>query len=527
MSNPLLDIDVKLEFARRLKGGVIIEVQEDIHAKIAQRSGARAVMPVAFSDEKETSETIPDQELIAIICDAVALPVFAKIQVGHTMQAKIAEHFGVSFIDESDNVDDGEAGGAECMDKTKFETPFCSGVKNLGDIVNALVKGAALVRLYTDELGCPKDPLVNLVKLEKIPVPIFASGFIGTPANAAELMSKGFDGVIIDRNQKLKAAIINKLKKGVIFEVGNEEHALIAQRAGARAVMPIADSGDSVKRMPDPKTVKAIFDAVAIPTIGRVRVGHIIEAQIMEKAGADIIDESEMYGKGDKRVKLCIDKSKLYGPCFFTAFNLGEVAKAIRTGASAIRITAEDPNGSNGNAVQIVQIRNQIIKQLKRLQDLVEKKSKLNPADPANKKKIKEVDYDIGEIVGDYKKEKDFMIKLAVAGKITLPVFASNFVATPADVALIMQHGFDGVFVTEEVFENHMSSLRYANALVHAVAKYDDPVALAQISEDLGRNAYGGGGRRKRRKRRAGGGDKSDKAETKPIQASGPITILD
>ncbi|KAJ1877248.1 Pyridoxal 5'-phosphate synthase subunit snz1 [Coemansia sp. RSA 1722] len=328
-------------------------------------------------------------------------------------------------------------------------------------------------------------------------------------------------------DQKLKAAIINKLKKGVIFEVGNEEHALIAQRAGARAVMPVADSGDSVKRMPDPKTVKAIFDAVAIPTIGRVRVGHIIEAQIMEKAGADIIDESEMYGKGDKRVKLCIDKSKLYGPCFFTAFNLGEVAKAIRTGASAIRITAEDPNGSNGNAVQIVQIRNQIIKQLKKLQDLVEKKSKLNPADPANKKKTKEVDYDIGEIVGDYKKEKDFMIKLAVAGKITLPMFASNFVATPADVALIMQHGFDGVFVTEEVFENHMSSLRYANALVHAVAKYDDPVALAQISEDLGRNAYGGGGRRKRRKRRARGGDKSDKAETKPIQASGPITILD
>ncbi|KAJ2231584.1 Pyridoxal 5'-phosphate synthase subunit snz1, partial [Coemansia sp. RSA 485] len=471
-------IDVKLEFARRLTGGVIIEVQEDIHAKIAQRSGARAVMPVAFSDEKETSETIPDQELIAIICDAVALPVFAKIQVGHTMQAKIAEHFGVSFIDESDNVDDGEAGGAECMDKTKFETPFCSGVKNLGDIVNAIVKGAALVRLYTDD-------------------------------------------------QKLKAAIINKLKKGVIFEVGNEEHALIAQRAGARAVVPVADSGDSVKRMPDPKTVKAIFDAVAIPTIGRVRVGHIIEAQIMEKAGADIIDESEMYGKDVKRVKLCIDKSKLYGPCFFTAFNLGEVAKAIRTGASAIRITAEDPNGSNGNAVQIVQIRNQIIKQLKKLQDLVEKKSKLNPADPANKNKIKEVDYDIGEIVGDYKKEKDFMIKLAVAGKITLPVFASNFVATPADVALIMQHGFDGVFVTEEVFENHMSSLRYANALVHAVAKYDDPVALAQISEDLGRNAYGGGGKRKRRKRRAGGGDKSDKAETKPIQASGPITILD
>ncbi|KAJ2235622.1 hypothetical protein H4R99_007773 [Coemansia sp. RSA 1722] len=259
MSNPLLDIDVKLEFARRLTGGVIIEVQEDIHAKIAQRSGARAVMPVAFSDEKETSETIPDQELIAIICDAVALPVFAKIQVGHTMQAKIAEHFGVSFIDESDNVDDGEAGGAEWMDKTKFETPFCSGVKNLGDIVNALVKGAALVRLYTDgkntvftlgkaiqtinnqmknikeavdnnlpdstieelakELGCPKDPLVNLVKLKKIPIPIFASGFIGTPANAAELMSKGFDGVIIDRsvftNNNNPIALIRGICTGV------------------------------------------------------------------------------------------------------------------------------------------------------------------------------------------------------------------------------------------------------------------------------------------------------------------------
>ncbi|KAJ2599206.1 hypothetical protein GGF39_002331 [Coemansia sp. RSA 1721] len=302
---------------------------------------------------------------------------------------------------------------------------------------------------------------------------------------------------------KIKSIIINQLKKGVIFEVGNEEHALIAQRAGARAIMPIADSADSIKRMPDPKLIKAIYDTVAIPTIGRVRVGHIIEAQIMEKAGASIIDESEMYGTGSKRIKLCIDKTKLYGPSFFTAFNMGEVAKAIRTGASAIRITAEDPSGSNGNAVQIVQIHNKILKEIKAMQELINKKKALNPNDAEYKTKLEEVDSEIdGLVEDDYKKEKDFMIKLGAAGKITIPVFASNFVATPADVALVMQHGFDGVFITEEVFENHMSPLKYANALVHAVAKYNDPVALAQISEDLGRNAYGGGGKRKRRRRK-------------------------
>ncbi|KAJ1801783.1 Pyridoxal 5'-phosphate synthase subunit snz1, partial [Coemansia sp. RSA 2599] len=252
-------------------------------------------------------------------------------------------------------------------------------------------------------------------------------------------------------NPKMKARIISQLTKGVIFEVADEEQALIAQRAGGRAVMPAPDKSDSVKRMPDPKTIKAIIDAVAIPTIAQVRVGHIIEAQIMEVAGASIIDESQMYGKGAKRVKLCIDKDKLVVPTFFMAYCFGEVAKAIRTGASAIRITAEDPSGKNGSAIKTVNIYNSIKKDMKKLKDLVDKERALNPADPEYESKKKSITSDIDRAIGDYKKEKDVMIKLASLGKITLPVFASNFSATPADVALIMQSGFDGVFVTDDV----------------------------------------------------------------------------
>ncbi|KAJ1644617.1 hypothetical protein J3B02_005090 [Coemansia erecta] len=272
MSKTLLDINFKLEFAKKLVGGVIVDVENDVHAKIAQKSGARGVAPITILG-KDKVQTMPDLTLIANIYDAVAIPIFGKIQIGHTIEAHIMERAGASFVDENENVDK-PPDDIEHIDKTKFETPFSCGAKKLGDIVNAVAKGAAIIRLYEKEdanivsLGsklqkikdklkkvkeldqkqpddpeldkiveeekCPKDQLIKLAKLDKIPIPIFASGFFATPANGAELMKRGFDGVFI--NTKVFSNNDNPIAliRGICKAVANykDTEALIAASSG-------------------------------------------------------------------------------------------------------------------------------------------------------------------------------------------------------------------------------------------------------------------------------------------------------
>ena len=255
-------------------------------------------------------------------------------------------------------------------------------------------------------------------------------------------------------------------KGGVIMDVTNPEQARIAKEAGACAVMALErvpadirrDGG--VARMSDPKIIKAIKSAVNIPVMAKVRIGHFVEAQILEALEIDYIDESEVLTPADE--KYHIDKTKFKVPFVCGARNLGEALRRMAEGAAMIRTKGEAGTGNIVEAVRHLRTVNEGIASLKGLGKaaLVSQAKELGAP-------LELVEY------------------VAREGRLPVVNFAAGGVATPADAALMMQLGADGVFVGSGIFKSSNPAKR-ARAIVQAVAHYNDPAILAEVSADLG-----------------------------------------
>lgn len=270
---------------------------------------------------------------------------------------------------------------------------------------------------------------------------------------------------------ELNKNLAQMLKGGVIMDVTTPEEAVIAEKAGACAVMTLekvpADirKNGGVARMSDPKMIKEIQKAVSIPVMAKVRIGHFVEAQILESLEIDYIDESEVLTPADDRFH--IDKTKFQVPFVCGAKNLGEALRRIQEGASMIRTKGEPGTGDIIEAV----------KHMRRMNEEIRRISSVEESELYNIAKELGVPYELLKYVHKNKK---------------LPVvnFAAGGVATPADAALMMQLGCDGVFVGSGIFKSGDPAKRAA-AIVKAVTNFDNPKILAEVSEDLGEAMVG------------------------------------
>jgi pyridoxal 5'-phosphate synthase pdxS subunit len=270
---------------------------------------------------------------------------------------------------------------------------------------------------------------------------------------------------------ELNKNLAQMLKGGVIMDVSTPEQARIAEAAGAAAVMALeripADirAAGGVSRMSDPKMIKGIQAAVSIPVMAKVRIGHFVEAQILEALEIDYIDESEVLSPADD--KYHVDKTKFKVPFVCGAKNLGEALRRIAEGASMIRTKGEPGTGDVVQAVRHIRL---MMSEIRRLQSM--KEDELYHA-----AKELQVPLDLVQYVHDN-------------GKLPVVNFAAGGVATPADAALMMQLGAEGVFVGSGIFKSGNPAKR-AQAIVKAVTNYNDPKILAEISEDLGEAMVG------------------------------------
>ncbi|NMA94656.1 MAG: pyridoxal 5'-phosphate synthase lyase subunit PdxS [Clostridiales bacterium] len=275
----------------------------------------------------------------------------------------------------------------------------------------------------------------------------------------------------MDKIYGLDEKLYKQLKGGVIMDVTNKEQAKIAEAAGACSVMALeripADirAAGGISRMSDPKMIKEIQDTVSIPVMAKVRIGHFVEAQIIEAIGVDFIDESEVLSPADDRYH--IDKKNFKTPFVCGAKNLGEALRRINEGASMIRTKGEP---GTGDIIQAVTHMRKINKQIRELQSLREDEL-------YDYAKEMQVPYDLVALV-----HKD--------GRLPVLNFAAGGVATPADAALMMQLGAEGVFVGSGIFKSGDPAKR-AEAIVKAVANYKDAKILAELSEDLGEAMVG------------------------------------
>ena len=265
---------------------------------------------------------------------------------------------------------------------------------------------------------------------------------------------------------KLKKGLAEMLKGGVIMDVVNAEQAKIAEEAGAVAVMALervpADirAAGGVARMADPKIIKEIMKTVTIPVMAKARIGHFVEAQLLEALGVDYIDESEVLTPADENYH--IDKMNFKVPFVCGARNLGEALRRIGEGAAMIRTKGEP---GTGNIVEAVRHMRQVMDEIRRLKNMP-------------KEELMSKAKELGA---------PFELLQDVAQKAKLPVvnFAAGGIATPADAALMMQLGADGVFVGSGIFKSDNPKIR-AKAIVEATTHYDNPKIIAQVSEGLG-----------------------------------------
>lgn len=270
--------------------------------------------------------------------------------------------------------------------------------------------------------------------------------------------------------------IVNKglaqmLKGGVIMDVTTPEQARIAEKAGACAVMALeripADirAAGGISRMSDPKMIKGIQDAVSIPVMAKCRIGHFVEAQILEAIEIDYIDESEVLTPADDIYH--IDKTKFKVPFVCGARDLGEALRRISEGASMIRTKGEP---GTGDVVQAV-------RHLRKIQSQIRKVVSLSEDELYEEAKNLQVPYDL-------------ILSVHNNGKLPVVNFAAGGVATPADAALMMQLGAEGVFVGSGIFKSGDPEKR-ASAIVQAVTNYTDAKLIATLSEDLGEAMVG------------------------------------
>ncbi len=270
----------------------------------------------------------------------------------------------------------------------------------------------------------------------------------------------------MEDRQQLNRNLAQMLKGGVIMDVTTPEQAKIAEDAGACAVMALeripADirAAGGVARMSDPKMIKGIQQAVSIPVMAKCRIGHIAEAQILQAIQIDYIDESEVLSPADNVYH--IDKTKFKVPFVCGAKNLSEALRRIAEGATMIRTKGEP---GTGDVVQAVSHMRLMQSEIRRLAGMAE--DELFEA-----AKQLQAPYDLVRYVHDH-------------GKLPVVNFAAGGVATPADAALMMELGAEGVFVGSGIFKSGNPAKRAA-AIVQAVTNYDNPDKLAELSEDLG-----------------------------------------
>lgn len=270
---------------------------------------------------------------------------------------------------------------------------------------------------------------------------------------------------------KLNRELAQMLKGGVIMDVTTPEQARIAEEAGACAVMALeripADirAAGGVSRMSDPKMIKGIQEAVSIPVMAKCRIGHIVEAQVLQAIEIDYIDESEVLSPADDVYH--IDKTQFDVPFVCGAKNLGEALRRIAEGATMIRTKGEP---GTGDVVQAVSHMRMMQSEIRRITSM--SKDELYEA-----AKQLQVPYDL-------------VVYVHENGKLPVVNFAAGGVATPADAALMMQLGAEGVFVGSGIFKSGNPAKRAA-AIVQAVTNYNDPVKLAELSEDLGEAMVG------------------------------------
>jgi pyridoxal 5'-phosphate synthase pdxS subunit len=269
----------------------------------------------------------------------------------------------------------------------------------------------------------------------------------------------------------VKKGLAQMLKGGVIMDVVTVEHARIAEDAGAVAVMALervpadirAEGG--VARMSDPELILNIMEAVSIPVMAKARIGHFVEAQILEALGVDYIDESEVLTPAD--VEHHIYKHDFKIPFVCGARNLGEALRRIGEGAAMIRTKGE---AGTGDVVEAVRHARTVFGQIRRLQNLPEE----------------ELMAFSKEISAPY----EIVLETKELGCLPVVNFAAGGIATPADAALMMQLGVDGVFVGSGIFKSGDPAKR-ADAIVKAVTHFNDPKILAEISRDLGEAMVG------------------------------------
>ncbi len=268
----------------------------------------------------------------------------------------------------------------------------------------------------------------------------------------------------------IKSGLAQMIKGGVIMDVVNAKQAEIAEKAGAVAVMALervpsdirADGG--VARMSDPTKIKEIQSAVTIPVMAKCRIGHFVEAQVLEALGVDFIDESEVLTPADEQFH--IDKSPFTVPFVCGSRDLGEALRRIHEGAAMIRTKGE---AGSGNIVEAVRHIRAVRAGLDELVTAFKKKQTA---------KLK-------ALALTYRVPYDLVEKTARLGRLPVVNFAAGGVATPSDAALCMQLGVDGVFVGSGIFKSSNPE-KYARAVVDAVAHYTDAKEIARVSENLG-----------------------------------------
>ncbi len=264
----------------------------------------------------------------------------------------------------------------------------------------------------------------------------------------------------------VKAGLAEMLKGGVIMDVTTPEQAKIAEEAGACAVMALervpADirATGGVARMADPTIIKSIMDVVTIPVMAKARIGHFVEAQILEHLGADYIDESEVLTPADEQYH--IDKNAFKVPFVCGARNLGEALRRIAEGAAMIRTKGEP---GTGNIVEAVRHMRMVMGEIRKLKNIPKE--------------------ELMATAKEWGAPYDLVAYVAEKGRLPVVNFAAGGIATPADAALMMQLGCDGIFVGSGIFKSDNPVAR-AKAVVAATTHYNNPEILAEVSKDLG-----------------------------------------
>ncbi|MGA2105345.1 pyridoxal 5'-phosphate synthase lyase subunit PdxS [Methanoregula sp.] len=264
----------------------------------------------------------------------------------------------------------------------------------------------------------------------------------------------------------LKRGFASMQKGGVIMDVVNAEQARIAESAGAVAVMSLERVPSDIRkqggvaRMADPEKVMEIIDAVSIPVMGKVRIGHFVEAQVLEELGVDMIDESEVLTPADEEYH--IDKKKFKVPFVCGARNLGEALRRVNEGAAMIRTKGE---AGTGNVVEAVRHMRAITGEIRKVQGMDDQER---------------ISY-----ARTIEAPAELVIECAQRGRLPVVNFSAGGIATPSDAALMMQLGADGVFVGSGIFKSSEPE-KMAKAIVEAVNHYSDAAVIAKVSRGLG-----------------------------------------